>query len=231
MTVALPTPILTADYSFPQVAPAQSSSVGGIASISHNGSTFRFRTNPNEFHWDYTLNKRIDPTYGGRVIQLLGTKIENFSLKADAGGGRWDYLNRMALFLRDVMVNQRDGTPAVFEYTTRGWKLNCYVVSIPFADAVEEVLHEFEIVLKVQEDVNQVMTQASLGIELSKLTDGVAFRRSQYNDPTLQGQAAPSATGAGATTPGNPLIQGIQTISQFLPNGVGGGLGGILGGL
>lgn len=220
------------DYAFPQKSPALPAGAHGIASISHGGKTFRFRTNPNEFHWDYTLNKRIDPTYGGRVVQLLGTKIDNFSIKADGGGGRWDYINRMATFLRDVMVDQRDGSPCTFEYTTRGWKLNCYIVSIPFSDSVGEVLREFEIEMKVQEDVSSLMTKHSLSIELSRLMDGIGFRRTRYNDPTLQGQTMGDVVGdnAGAT----PLadlaadgIQGLQTISQYLPKGLA-PIGGIL---
>ena len=171
-------------YEFPQVAPASTSGERGIASLYHPGAgTLRFRSNPNEFNWSYTLNKRVDQTYGGRVIQLLGTRIEDFTFKADAGGGRWPEMNRVAKFMRDVMVAQRNGIPATFEYTTRGWKFNAYVTSVPFADAVEEVLREFEIGLKVQEDVSGLMSQNTLQAELRRLQDGIGFSRSKYNDP------------------------------------------------
>jgi hypothetical protein len=175
-------------YSFPQVSAPLPAGTRGICSITHGNRTLRLRTNPNEFNWTYTLNKRIDATYGGRVIQLLGTKIDDFSIKADAGGGRWDYLNQVAKFMRDIMIDQRNGVPAVFQYTTRGWKLNVYVVSVPFADAVEEVLREFEIQFKVQEDVSGVMSKNSLSSELRRLQDGIGFQRSKYNDPRLQNQ-------------------------------------------
>lgn len=171
-------------YSFPQVAEPLRSGETGIASLHHpNVGTLRFRSNPNEFGWDYVLNKRIDQTYGGRVIQLLGTKIDNFSIKADSGAGRWEYTNKVARFMRDLMIVQRNGTPATFEYTTRGWKLNCFIVSIPFFDAVEEVRREFEIQMKVQEDISGVMSKNTLSAELRRLKDGIAFKRSQYNDP------------------------------------------------
>ena len=173
------------DYAFPQKASKLRAGERGIASLTHHNRTFRFRTNPNEFGGTYTLNKRIDQTYGGRVVQLLGTKIDDFKFTAESAGGGWEYSNRVANFLRDVMVMQRDGSPAVFEYTTRGWKLNCYVVSVPFEDAVEQVLRPFEVQLKVQEDITGVMSKNSLGAELSRLMDGVGFRRSKYNDPHL----------------------------------------------
>lgn len=171
-------------YGWPQVAPSYTTTERGIASLHHPGvGTFRFRANPKEFNWSYTLNKRVDQTYGGRVIQLLGTRIDDFSFKADAGLGRWPEINRVAKFMRDVMITQRNGIPATFEYTTRGWKFNAYVVSVPFADAVEEVLREFEIGLKVQEDVSGLMSRNTLQAELRRLQDGIGFARSKYNDP------------------------------------------------
>ena len=208
----------------------------GIASIYHpEVGTFRFRSNPKQFNWAYTLNKRIDQTYGGRVIQLLGTRIEDFSFTADCGTGRWDYMNRVALFMRDVMIAQRRGRPATFEYTTRGWKFNAYVVSIPFADAVEEVLREFNVTLKVQEDVSGLISRNTLTAELRRLQDGLAFKRSKYNDPRGAqnvaqrtdseaflydvGQVADRLTGAAYTVAQNFLPNGVPRLgSQVLGN-------------
>lgn len=175
----------TGKFSFPQVSKGLEPGVHGIASLSHKGRTFRFRTNPNSFNWTYTLNKHIDQTYGGRVIQLLSTKIDDFVVEADCGGGRWRYANAIALFLRDIMIEQRDGEPATFEYTTRGWKLNVFVVSMPFEDAITEVLRTFSIQMKVQEDVSGVMTKNSLRAELRRLQNGLQFQRNEYNDPQV----------------------------------------------
>jgi hypothetical protein len=206
-------------YTFPQQAAPLRKGENGIASLTHHGRTFRFRTNPNEFRWSYTLNKRIDQTYGGRVIQLLGTRIDDFSLKAEAGRGGWDYINRMSKFLRDVMVDQRDGTPATFEYTTRGWKLNCYIASVPFQDAMNEVLREFEITMKVQEDVSGLMTRNSLSAELRRLMDGVGFQRSPYNDPNLTGSPLMDIIG----DVGGVVRQGLDTYQDILQFATGGG--------
>lgn len=181
------------NYQFPQTVPGLGRDSGqrGITSLHHpEVGTLRFRSNPKEFNWSYTLNKRIDQTYGGRVIQLLGTRIDDFSFKADSGalGGRpitggWPYLEKVSKFMRDIMIAQRGGVPATFEYTTRGWKFNAFVVSMPFADAVEEVLREFEISLKVQEDVTGLMSKSTLNAELRRLQQDMGFRRGKYNDP------------------------------------------------
>lgn len=216
---------MVSKYQFPQKsAPFVATNERGIASLKHpEVGTLRFRSNPNEFNWSYTLNKRIDQTYGGRVIQLLGTRIDDFRFTADCGTGRWEYMNKVAKFMRDVMVKQRGGTPATFEYTTRGWKFNAYVVTIPFADAVEEVRREFEVALKVQEDVSGIMSRNTLGAELRRLKDGIAFRRSRYNDPRF----AENTTGvndsesfiAGAGRAADALSGAAATLNlSFLPD-------------
>jgi len=100
---------MASKYAFPQQSPpfSPNTTERGIATMYHPGvGSLRFRANPNEFNWSYTLNKRIDQTYGGRVVQLLGTKIDDFTFKADCGIGRWAYMNKVAKFMRDVMVVQ-----------------------------------------------------------------------------------------------------------------------------
>jgi hypothetical protein len=217
-------------YHFPQKTPPAvlAPDERGITSLSHpDVGTFRFRSNPKQFNWSYTLNKRIDQTYGGRVVQLLSTSIDDFSFTADCGAGRWAEMNRVAKFMRDVMVSQRNGRPATFEYTTRGWKFNAFVVSVPFADAVEEVLREFEISMKVQEDLSGLISSNTLAAELRRLQDGLAFRRSKYNDPRFQnGQAVndPEAFDSianGAARVATQLSGAAFTVAQnFLPNGL-----------
>ena len=216
-------------YGWPQVAPTAITGERGIASLSHPGvGTLRFRANPKEFNWSYTLNKRVDQTYGGRVIQLLGTRIDDFSFKADAGLGRWGYVNQVAKFMRDVMITQRNGIPATFEYTTRGWKFNAFVVSVPFADAVEEVLREFEIGLKVQEDVSGLMSRNTLQAELRRLQDGIGFSRNKYNDPRYGQNMSLVPDSQNFDGVGQVLenVQGaVNTVlnQNFLQSGVGNG--------
>jgi hypothetical protein len=208
-------------YQFPQVASPLTTGEKGIATLSHpEVGSFRFRSNPKEFNWNYTLTKRIDQTYGGRVIQLLGTRIDDFSFTADCGAGRWEYMNRVAKFMRDIMIRQRGGKPATFEYTTRGWKFNAYVVGVPFADAVEEVLREFNVQLKVQEDITGVMSKNTLGAELRRLQDGIGFRRSKYNDPLYSSDGGVFGIDMGPIT---DQINNIapNVIQNFLPNGLG----------
>lgn len=155
----------------------------GIASLTFKGDVFRFRTNPNSIRWSYTPNVRVDPTYGGRVIQLLSVKIDDLVVQIEAGQGRWDYYRTVSEFMRRLLVEQKDGTTATFEYTTRGWKLNVYVVNIPYEDDFHAVTRPIELSFKVQEDVSGVMSQNSLSQELKNLQDGIGWKKSKYNQP------------------------------------------------
>ena len=155
----------------------------GICSIRFKQRSFRFRTNPNSIRWKYALNTKVENTYGGRVIQLLSVKIEDLTVTAEAGVKGWEEIKRVSDFMRDLMIEQRDGTTATFEYTTRGWSMKVYVVNIPFSDEWNAVNKGFTIQFKVQEDVSGIITSNSLSAELARLQDGIGFKKSKYNQP------------------------------------------------
>lgn len=203
--------------SWPQVAAPLAAGTRGVASLTHDGRTLRFRTNPNEFQWNYNLNKRVDQTYGGRVIQLLGINIEDFSFTVEAGGGRWEYMEKVVNFMRDVLVAQRNGRPATFQYTTRGWKLNCFISSFPFEDSYEAVTRPFTVTTKVQEDVSSVISNATLSAELQRLQDGMGFERSKYNDPLLGSGEEPG--GEAGDNPAQAIVDRANSVAQQVTAG------------
>lgn len=174
----------------------------GIASISHAGNVYRFRTNPNSIQWGYNLNTHVDETYGGRVVQLLSVNIDTLSVTAHSGRGGWDHLYSTVLFFRDMLVNQRDsGEAGIFEYPNRGWKFAVYATAMPLADAVEAVGREFRMQFKVQEDISGIASQNTMDAELSKLREGIGYTRNQYNDPEAGGQTT-GVPADQASTPG-----------------------------
>lgn len=162
------------------------SSQRGIASLYFKGRTLRFRTNPNEIWWSYSLNTSVEETYGGRVVQILGARIDDLVIKIDCGWGGWDYLNQVVNFLREMMIDQRKdgGTTGTFAYTTRGWRLKVYALTVPFQDAVTATTRELEIRFKVAEDLTGEMISNSLNAELARLQDGIGFKKSGYNTPS-----------------------------------------------
>ncbi len=192
----------------------------GICTLTFGDRVFQFRTNPNSVWWSYELITHVDQTYGGRVIQILGTRLGDLSVKVECGHGGWDYLMNTVLFLRDVMVDQRNGNTAVFEYTTRNWKLHVYAMSIPFQDQVTATTREIEIQFKIQEDVSGVISQSSLNIELARLQDGI-FRpgqaiHNQYNDYYAAGTPLNIVGKLGAMV--NSALGGNPTGIDYVPS-------------
>lgn len=163
----------------------------GICTLTFQDRIFRFRTNPNEVWWTSELITKVEQTYGGRVVQILGTRLGDLNVKVECGLGGWKYLMQVVTFLRDVLNDQRNGDPATFEYTTRNWKLKVYSLSIPFENEVTAVARELNLQFKIQEDVTGVVSRASLAADLARLQDGV-YRvgqnvHNQYNDFTQIG--------------------------------------------
>lgn len=199
----------------------------GIASLYFNGETLRFRTNPNEIWWSYTLNTHVEQTYGGRVVQILGTRIEDLVVKVECGLGGWDYLTKVVDFLRKMMIEQRKdgGKTATFSYTTRRWRLKVFALSVPFQDQVTATTRELELRFKVVEDLTGQMTQMALDNELARLRDGIGFKKTPYNSATANaaaeriGESPPGvdlASTAGAASAA--LGEAVNSISPFLPS-------------
>ena len=184
----------------------------GIAALSFQGRTWRFRTNPNAVNWSYTLNTNIQQTYGGRVVQILSCRIDDMVVQVECGNGGWEYNYNLVLFLRDLLVAQRNPTspPATFEYTTRRWKFNVYGLSIPFKDEVEATVRELELRFKVQEDVSGVVSGAILDVTLAKLQDGIGWTRNQYNSGSTYGQYKGPESGPVGPQSVQGIIQGVN---------------------
>ena len=188
----------------------------GICSLSHQGRSLRFRTNPNSIQWSYKLITKVEDTSGGRVIQLLGTRLGDLEVTAECGQGGWEYMVKVARFFRDLMHDQRDGKPATFEYTTRNWRFKVYATGIPFTDTVTATAREFTMRFKIQEDISGVASAQALQTEIARLKDGIGFRRNQYNDS----QKAYESEAAGTTN--NGAIQ--QQVTDLATN-IGSSLG------
>ena len=157
----------------------------GLCSLSYEGHTLNFRTNPNSVQWDYSLVTHIQQTYGGRIVQILGVKMDNLVVKVDCGGGGWPYAMQVVNFMRDMMVAQRNGKAGTFTYTTRNWKLSVLALNVPYGDEVTATVRELELEFKIQEDNTGVLSKASLVDALKIFSDGVGWDQSVYNNFVL----------------------------------------------
>jgi hypothetical protein len=107
--------------------------------------------------------------------------MEDLRVVIECGIGGWEYAMKVARFMRDMMVDQRNGEPGTFQYTTRGWHLNVYALNIPFQDRVTETTREIELNFKIQEDVSGTLTKQTISTELSRLKDGIGFSHNAFN--------------------------------------------------
>lgn len=200
----------------------------GIASITHGDQVFRFRTDPNSIRWTYTVNTKVDETYGGRVIQILSVKVENLTVTADCGMGGWPYMMEVATAFRDLLVNQRGGAPAVFSYAPRGYKLGCYATAMPFKDSWDAVAREFTMTFKVQEDISGVVTSSSMSAELARLKEGIGFDKTSgynYNGGDATKSEGGTQPAEKPTTPEKSSIGGIGDLLNPNAPAPGKGLG------
>lgn len=208
---------------------AQYNQTGGLCSLTFGGNTLNFRTNPNEITWDYELITKVEQTYGGRVIQILGVKMDNLVVKVDCGQGGWPYAMQVVQFMRDLMVTQRNGRPATFTYTTRNWRLKVFAKSIPFFDSVTETIRELELTFNVQEDIAGTNISKSISDALLHLQAGIGFMVSGFNNFAAgTGRAPdnnnnPNAPGLGAfgTTPTTTPPQVLTAASSINNGGLG----------
>lgn len=202
----------------------------GICSLSLGGKTLRLRTNPNSITWSSQLITKPEDTYGGRVIQLLGTRLGDLTVTAECGLGGWAYMVKVSRFFQMLMTEQRKGRPAVFEYTTRHWKLNVFATSVPFSDKVTDVSREFTMTFKIQEDLSGSMSQQSLSVELARLKQGIGFVKGPYNDIGSRYESAERGWMANPTN--NPTFNDVVGAGNSLLNsaGISNPLGSILGG-
>ncbi len=190
----------------------------GICTLSMPGAqTLTFRTNPNSITWDYELITHIEQTYGGRVVQILGTKMDNLAVTVDCGQGGWPYAMYVVQYMRDMMVTQRNGKPATFTYTTRGWQLKVFALNVPYHDAVQETIRELTLNFKIEQDVSGIQTAASIGEALSALTQGVGFFANQFNSTAAAYGTDPNAANGGG---GATALQ--STLSATLPTAMTG---------
>lgn len=201
----------------PGGGPIQSAAAGsagqGLCTLSWEGTVFTFRTNPNEIWWTYELITHTEETYGGRVVQVLGTKLGDLNVKVECGNGGWDYLMMVVNYLRDLLTAQRNGVPAQFSYTGRNWLMNVYAMSVPFGDQVTATTREIDLNFKIQEDITGLVGEATLDAAFANIVQNTytvgQTIHNKYNDPNGVG-GTPSLLTTAPENPSGPTYNPAQ---------------------
>ena len=118
----------------------------GVATLGYpQGPAISFRIDPNNIEWDYQIITNVIETVGGRVVQIIGSYLNNMTVQGDFGqdhstryGESWRQAEQFLGLITQIMeaqsadANQQElmAPPAVFSYPPKGWYFQVYVDSM-----------------------------------------------------------------------------------------------------
>jgi hypothetical protein len=123
----------------------------GTATLGYpNGPSAAFRVDPDLIDWSWSVQTNVIETIGGRVIQVLGARLDDLTVQGSLGqdhadqatGNSWQQAQAFLTTVTAIMEQQAsDATqnalmhpPAVFTYPPKGWRWNVYVKALTDPD-------------------------------------------------------------------------------------------------
>lgn len=91
-----------------------------------------FRLDPSSISIGYSVKTHVQNNVGGRVIQVLGTKIDALTLKGSCGVGGYPEHKKLVsnlLYLAEKQMKD-SGTPMMFTYPPEDWQFKVYLTGI-----------------------------------------------------------------------------------------------------
>lgn len=178
---------------------------GDVALLTFSGGARNFivRTNPNYISYSYTLRTQSFPTYGGRVIQILGVNYGTLSIELESGSkktvngkaGDYAYFRSVVQWFKDTSLWQRNNKqPIKFTYPARNYVLNVFLKNLSISDDLQNVLRPLQMDMEIEDDFTGLLTGDIIESELKYFQDGIGYEKNPYNDIDLNatGTAAPN---------------------------------------
>jgi hypothetical protein len=123
----------------------------GTATLGYaGGPSVAFRVDPEMIDWTWSVQTNVIETIGGRVIQVLGARLEDLTVQGSLGqdvtkgkaGESWSLAQTFLTTVTAIMEQQAADSnaqatmhqPAVFSYPPRGWQWNVYVKGLTDPD-------------------------------------------------------------------------------------------------
>jgi hypothetical protein len=120
------------------------------------GPSIAFRIDPDLIDWTWSVQTNVVETIGGRVIQILGARLEDLTLQGSlgqdrskkSGGESWQEAQDFLATITAIMEKQSADSnqqatmhqPAVFSYPPKGWRWNVYVKSLTDPDGGNSIV-------------------------------------------------------------------------------------------
>lgn len=172
--------------------------------------TFIVRTNPNYISYSYSLRTQTYPTYGGKVVQILGVNYGTLQIEIESGSqktvngqpGAYAYFRSVIQWFKETSLWQRNTKrPIRFTYPERNYVLDVFLKNLAVADDLQNVLRPLQIELEIEDDFTGLLTGDIVDNELNYFQDGIGYEDNPYNDPDKDidntdrnGQAGPAST-------------------------------------
>lgn len=181
----------------------------GTATLGYpGGPSIAFRIDPELITWDWSVLTNVIDTIGGRVIQVLGARLDNMTIQGslgqdhaagDVNGSTWHLAERFVSAVTKIMEAQSADSnqqgkmhpPAVFSYPPRGWRFNVYVMDLTDADGGNSVVltpgkinQRYTLTLFIVQDGSQALVKAGTtnGVFSKKAYDAVSAFMARISD-------------------------------------------------
>lgn len=158
---------------------------------------YRLRVNPSEMRWNFGMKVADQAAVSGKVIQILGVKISDLTLRGQYSPDRsfgdreaWQQAERFRMWVKETSKAYADNpsTPPIrLTYPPRGWDFEVYIKSItPYTNRIDEISPMWELVLfPVGEGANTVV-RGVRDLYIKRLMDGIGWKQTAYNGPMTQ---------------------------------------------
>lgn len=181
----------------------------GTATLGYpGGPSIAFRIDPDLITWNWQVLTNVIETIGGRVIQVLGARLDDFTVQGSLGqdhragpvnGQSWVMAGRFVTAVTQIMEAQSADSnqqgkmhpPAVFNYPPKGWRFSCYVKSLTDPDGGSSVVlksgkanQRYVLSLFVVQDASASLVRAGTtnGVFSQKAYDAVSAFMARVSD-------------------------------------------------
>lgn len=150
--------------------PTQTRAMIGVADVNHY-----FLFNPDEVKWQISNNTVSRDTIGGRVVQLLSSRVEQMTVTGRAGSR--EELQKFALNMKKIMKYQIELQNSVhFKVPSRKWDFKVYVQNVSSLGwDYAATSYPYELTLLVQEDLAGLTKKAIEESALERLAQGIGY--------------------------------------------------------
>jgi hypothetical protein len=161
--------------SLPEFAP-DNKPVPDVATLTDNVTkvTHSFPFNINSLNWNYQMNTQSYDTIGGRVTQLLSTRINNMELQGDAGSRAklMDLYDKFKMMQDNQNQNKVSMTLTV---PSKNLKYNVWLYQMQMGWDVTTVTYPFVMMFQIDQDISGITSEAINAAALDSLYQGVGF--------------------------------------------------------